>query len=59
MDEYKITGYVKIGFSKVVKCESYVDAMEKAEEISQNEDIDFSELNDWYDEVEVEETEEL
>lgn len=59
MDEYKITGYVKIGFSKVVKCESYVDAMEKAQEISQNEDIDFSELNGWYDEVEVEEIEEL
>lgn len=59
MDEYKITGYVKIGFSKVVKCESYVDAMEKAQEISQNEDIDFRELNDWYDEVEVEEVEEL
>lgn len=57
MDEYKISGYVKIGFSKVVKCESYVDAMEKALEISQNEDIDFSELNDWYDEVEVEEIE--
>lgn len=53
MDEYKISGYVKIGFSKVVKCESYVDAMEKAEEISQNEDIDFSELNNWYDDVEV------
>lgn len=59
MDEYTITGYVKIGFSKVVKCESYVDAMEKAQEISQNEDIDFSELNGWYDEVEVEEIEEL
>ena len=51
MDEYKISGYVKIGFSKVVKCESYVDAMEKAEEISYNEDIDFSELNNWYDDV--------
>lgn len=59
MDEYKISGYVKIGFSKIVKCESYVDAMEKAEEISYNEDIDFSELNDWYDDVEVEEVEEL
>ena len=59
MDEYKISGYVKICFSKVVKCESYVDAMEKAEEISHNEDIDFSELNDWYDDVEVEEIEEL
>lgn len=59
MDEYKITGYVKISFSKVVKCESYVDAMEKAEEISRNEDIDFSELNNWYDDVEVEEIEEL
>lgn len=59
MDEYKITGYVNIGFSKIVKCESYVDAMEKAQEISYNEDIDFSELNDWYDDVEVEEIEEL
>ena len=59
MDEYKISGYVKIGFSKAVKCESYVDAMEKAEEISRNEDIDFSELNNWYDDVEVEEIEEL
>lgn len=58
MDEYKISGYVKIGFSKIVKCESYVDAMEKAEEISYNEDVDFSELNDWYDDVEVEEIEE-
>ena len=59
MDEYKISGYVKIGFSKVVKCESYVDAMKKAQEISYSEDIDFSELNDWYDDVEVEEIEEL
>lgn len=59
MDEYKISGYVKIRFSKIVKCESYVDAMEKAEEISYNEDIDFSELNNWYDDVEVEEIEEL
>ena len=59
MDEYRISGYVKIGFSKVVKCESYVDAMEKAEEILHNEDIDFSELNDWYDDVKVEEIEEL
>lgn len=59
MDEYKISGYVKIGFPKVVKCESYVDAMEKAQEISYNEDIDFSELNGWYDDVEVEEVEEL
>ena len=42
-----------------MKCECYVDAMEKAEEISRNEDIDFSELNDWYDDVEVEEIEEL
>ena len=58
-DESKISGYVKIGLSKVVKCESYVDAMEKAQEISYNEDIDFSELNDWYDDVEVEEIEEL
>ena len=59
MSEYKISGYVKITFSKVVECESYADAMERASEISYNEDIDFSELNDWYDDVEIEEIEEL
>lgn len=59
MSEYKISGYVKISFSKVVECKNYDDAMEKAGEISYNEDIDFSELNDWYDDVEVEEIEEL
>lgn len=58
MKEFKITGYVKIGFSKIVECESREKALEIAEEIAYTEDVDFRDLNDWYDEVEVEEIEE-
>lgn len=58
MKEFKITGYVKIGFSKIVECESREKALEIAEEIAYTEDIDFRDLNDWYDDVEVDEVEE-
>lgn len=58
MKEYKITGYVKIGFSKIVECESREKAVEIAEEIAYTEDVDFSDLNDWFDDVEVDEVEE-
>lgn len=58
MKEFKITGYVKIGFSKIVECESREKALEIAEEIAYTEDIDFRDLNDWFDDVEVEEVEE-
>lgn len=58
MKEFKITGYVKIGFSKIVECESREKALEIAEEIAYTEDVDFRDLNEWYDEVEVDEVEE-
>lgn len=58
MKEFKITGYVKIGFSKIVQCESREKALEIAEEIAYTEDVDFRDLNDWFDDVEVDEVEE-
>ena len=58
MDKYKITGYVKIGFSKIVECESREKALEIAEQIAYTEDVDFCDLNNWFDDVEVDEIEE-
>lgn len=58
MKEFKITGYVKIGFSKIVELESYEEAVQQANVIELTEDVDECDLNDWYDEVEVEEIEE-
>lgn len=58
MKKFKITGYVKIGFLKIVECESREKALEIAEEIAYTEDIDFRDLNDWFDDVEVDEVEE-
>lgn len=59
MSEYKISGYVKITFSKIIECENYADAREEAEKLPYNEDIDFADLDYWYDYIEVEEIEEL
>lgn len=53
MKEYKITGYVKIGFSKVVECESREEAMKVVEQIAYTEGIDSYEMNDWIDEVKI------
>ena len=58
MKEFKITGYVKIGFLKIVECESYEEAVQQANVIELTEDVDECDLYDWYDEVEVEEIEE-
>ena len=58
MKEFKITGYVKIGFSKIVEFESYEEAVQQANVIELTEDVDTCELYEWYDEVEVEEIEE-
>nr|DAK58714.1 MAG TPA: L-proline 3-hydroxylase [Caudoviricetes sp.] len=58
MKEFKITGYVKVGFSKIVECESYEEAVQQANVIELTEDVDTCDLYDWYDEVEVEEIEE-
>ena len=59
MKEFKITGHVKIGFSKIVECENYEKALETAEKIAYTEDVDECDLNRWYDDVDVEEVEEL
>ena len=58
MKEFKITGHVKIGFSKIVEFESYEEAVQQANVIELTEDVDTCDLYEWYDEVEVEEIEE-
>lgn len=59
MAKYKITGYTRIGFEKVVECESLEMANELADLIERATDVDDSDLNDWIDEVAVEDVEEL
>lgn len=59
MAKYKITGYARIGFEKVVECESLEMANELADLIERATDVDDSDLNDWIDEVAVEDVEEL
>lgn len=59
MKEFKITGYVKIGFSKIVECESFEEANKLANLIERATDVDDGDMNDWIDEVEVEDVEEL
>ena len=57
MQKYKITGYAKIGFEKVVECENLETANQLANLIECSTDVDDSDMNDWIDEVEVEEVE--
>lgn len=59
MGKYKISGYVKIGFEKIVECESQEMANQLADLIERATDVEDSDMNDWIDEVEVEEVEEL
>ena len=59
MQKYKITGYAKIGFEKVIECENLEAANQLAELIERATDVDDGDMNDWIDEVEVEEVEEL
>lgn len=59
MKQFKITGYAKIGFEKIVECESQAMANQLADLIERATDVDDSDMNDWIDEVEVEEVEEL
>lgn len=59
MKEFKITGYVKIGFSKIVECESFEAAEQLADKIELMEEVSDSDMNDWFDSVEVEEVEEI
>lgn len=59
MKQFKITGYVKIGFEKIVECESFEVAEEQANVITLTEDVDGRDMNEWFDSVEVEEVEEI
>ena len=59
MKEFKITGYVKIGFEKILECESIEEANELANFIERATDVDDGDMNDWIDEVAVEDVEEL
>lgn len=59
MGKYKITGYAKCGFEKIVECESFEEANKLADLIEYTEDVDSDDINDWIDEVEVEDVEEL
>lgn len=58
MKQFKISGYVTIGFEKIVECESIEKANELADLIERARDVDDGDMNDWIDEVEVEEIEE-
>lgn len=59
MKQFKITGYVTIGFEKIVECENFEEAEEQANVIELTEDVDGRDMNEWFDNVEVEEIEEL
>lgn len=59
MKQFKISGYVTIGFEKIVECESVEKANELADLIERTTDVDDGDMNDWIDEVEVEDVEEL
>lgn len=59
MKQFKIIGYVTIGFKKFIECESLEEAEEQANVIVLTEDVDGRDMNKWFDNVEVEEVEEL
>lgn len=59
MKQFKISGYVTIGFEKIVECESIEKANELADLIERATDVDDGDMNNWIDEVEVDDVEEL
>lgn len=59
MKKFKIIGYVTIGFEKIVECENFEAAEEQANVIALTEDVDGRDMNEWFDNVEVEEIEEI
>lgn len=59
MKQFKISGYVTIGFEKIVECENFEEAEEQANVIALTEDVDGRDMNEWFDSVEVEEVEEI
>lgn len=58
MKKFKITGFVTIGFEKIIECENFEEAEEQANVIALTEDVDGRDMNEWFDNVEVEEIEE-
>ncbi len=59
MKQFKISGYVTIGFEKIVECENFEAAEEQASVIALTEDVDGRDMDEWFDSVEVEEVEEI
>lgn len=59
MKQFKISGYVTIGFEKIIECESLEEAEEQANVIELTEDVNSSDMDEWFDRVEVEEIEEI
>lgn len=59
MKQFKIIGYVTIGFEKIIECESLEEAEEQANVIELTEDVNSSDMDEWFDRVEVEEIEEI
>ena len=47
MKQFKITGYAKIGFEKIVECESQEMANQLADLIERATDVDDSDVNEW------------
>lgn len=63
MKQFKIIGYVTIGFEKIVECESLEKADELANELDDSiecvMDIDDCNTNNWIEEVIIDDVEEL
>lgn len=59
MKQFKIIGYVTIGFEKIIECESLEEAEEQANVIELTEDVSSRDMDEWFDRVEVEEIEEI
>ena len=59
MKQFKISGYVTIGFEKIVECESFEKANELADLIERARDVDDGDMSNWIDEVAVDDVEEL
>ena len=63
MKQFKIIGYVKIGFEKIVECESIEKANELADELDDSikrvDDVNDCNANKWIEEVVFYELEEL
>lgn len=63
MKQFKISGFVSVGFEKIVECESLEKANELADELDDSiecvVDIDDCNTNNWIEEVIIDDVEEL